>query len=150
MAAWGGVGPADGRAQDFSLRGTEHVHRYLETDGQVGHVWNGVTCLVLWTRGRKSGHKQAKPLIYGTRGEDLVIVASYGGAPGNPDWYLNLVADPAVEVQVGADRFAGKARTAIGDERAELWELMACVWPALENYQERTERTIPVVVIKRS
>lgn len=136
--------------RDYSLIGDEHVRRYLETDGEVGHHWNGVLCLVLWTTGRRSGEQRVNPLIYGTSGDDVVVVASKGGAPDHPGWYHNLVAEPAVEVQVGADRYAGRARTATGDERAELWRRMTTIWPDYDSYQANTDRQLPVVVIERS
>jgi deazaflavin-dependent oxidoreductase (nitroreductase family) len=136
--------------RDYSLIGDEHVRRYLETDGEVGHHWNGVLCLVLWTTGRRSGEQRVNPLIYGTSGDDVVVVASKGGAPDNPGWYHNLAADPAVEVQVGADRYAARARTATGDERAELWRTMTTIWPDYDSYQANTDRQLPVVVIERS
>jgi deazaflavin-dependent oxidoreductase (nitroreductase family) len=149
MVERGRVRPEDAGDRDFSLRGAEHVQKYLETDGEVGHIWNGVTCLVLWTTGRKTGERRAQPLIYGSAGDDVVLMASYGGASHHPSWYLNLVAKPDVEVQVGADRYAGRARTAAGDERARLWKTMAGIWPDLDDYQARTERTIPIVVVER-
>jgi deazaflavin-dependent oxidoreductase (nitroreductase family) len=136
--------------RDYSLFGDEHVRQYLETNGEVGQVWNGAPCLVLWTTGRTSGETRVHPLIYGPRGDDVVIVGSQGGAPTHPNWYLNLVADPSVEVQVGADRYAGTARTATGDERTELWKLMTGIWPDYDSYQTRTDREIPVVVIERA
>ena len=89
--------------RDYSLFGDAHVEKYLATDGAEGHLWNGVPCLVLWTTGRKTGETRVHPLIYGLRGDDVVIVASKGGAPEHPTWYLNLVANPTVEVQVEAD-----------------------------------------------
>ena len=136
--------------RDYSLIGDEHVRRYLETDGEVGHHWNGVLCLVLWTTGRRSAEQRVNPLIYGTSGDDVVVVASKGGAPDHPGWYHNLVAEPTVEVQVGADRYGGRARTATGDERAELWRTMTTIWPDYDSYQANTDRQIPVVVIERS
>ena len=136
--------------RDYSLFGAEHVRKYLETDGEVGQVWNGVPCLVLWTTGRRSGETRVHPLIYGARGSDVVIVASNGGAPEHPTWYLNLTADPSVEVQVGADRYAGTSRTAKGPERTELWKLMTGIWPEYDGYQANTDREIPVVVIERA
>ena len=135
--------------RDYSLVGDEHVRRYVETDGEVGHLWNGVPALVLWTTGRRSGEPRATPLIYGTSGDDVVVVASKGGAPEHPGWYRNLDADPAVEVQVGADRYAGRARTAAGDERADLWRTMTDIWPDYDSYQARTDRQFPIVVIER-
>lgn len=136
--------------RDFSLFGDAHVAQYLASDGEVGHLWNGVPCLVLWTTGRRSGETRAAPLIYGTRGDDVVVVASKGGAPAHPAWYRNLEVEPAVQVQVGPDHYAGRARTATGDERAELWRLMTGIWPEYDDYQARTDREIPVVVIERS
>jgi deazaflavin-dependent oxidoreductase (nitroreductase family) len=136
--------------RDYSLFGDAHVEQYLATNGEVGHTWNGVPCLVLWTTGRKTGETRVHPLIYGARGEDVVIVASKGGAPEHPTWYLNLTANPDVEVQVGADRYRGTARTAEGDERTELWQLMAGIWPEYVGYQSKTDRQIPVVVIERA
>jgi proline iminopeptidase len=78
-----------------------------------------------------------------------VVVASKGGAPQHPSWYLNLSADPDVEVQVLGDRFAAHARNATGDERAKLWDAMTAEWPAYDDYQAKTEREIPVVVLER-
>lgn len=136
--------------RDYSLFGDAHVQQYLETDGEVGHLWNGVPCLVLWTTGRKTGETRVHPLIYGARGDDVVIVASKGGAPEHPTWYLNLSASPEVEVQVEADRYAGRARTVEGAERDELWKLMTGIWPEYDEYQSKTDRQIPVVVIERA
>jgi len=136
--------------RDYSLFGDAHVEQYLATNGEVGHLWNGAPCLVLWTTGRKSGETRVHPLIYGAHGDDVVIVASKGGAPEHPTWYLNLTANPAVEVQVMADRYTGTARTVEGDERAELWKLMTGIWPEYDGYQAKTDREIPVVVIERA
>ena len=135
---------------DVTLVGEEHVRRYLETDGAVGHEWNGVQTLVLTTAGRRSGEPRHSAMIYGTDGDAFVVVASQGGLPTHPDWYLNLSADPNVELQVGADRFAAAARTAEGEERDRLWSLMTSVWPNFDVYQSRTERRIPVVVLERA
>jgi proline iminopeptidase len=131
------------------LFGDEHVARYEETDGEVGYLWNGATCLVLRTKGRTTGELRKFPLIYGERGDDLVLIASKGGAPEHPGWYLNLLADPDVEVQVKGDVFPVRARTAEGDERRELWNLMLEQWPDYDGYQSNTDREIPVVVLER-
>lgn len=135
---------------DLSLVGPEHVRRYRETDGETGHDWNGASCLVLTTRGRRSGEPRPQALIYGRDGEAYVVVASKGGAPTHPAWYANLVAEPRVEVQVRADRFQAFARTAEGAERERLWKLMTGVWPNYDQYAARTERRIPVVVLDRA
>lgn len=134
---------------DISLVGEEHVRRYLETDGAVGHEWNGVTTLVLTTTGRKSGEQRRSAMIYGEHDGAYVVIASQGGAPTHPNWYHNLTANPEVEVQVGADRFKARARTAEGEERDRLWSVMTGVWPNFDVYQTRTDRIIPVVVLER-
>jgi deazaflavin-dependent oxidoreductase (nitroreductase family) len=127
----------------------EHVERYLATDGEDGHDWNGRPTLLLTTRGRKSGERRTLPLIYGRDGERLLVVASRGGAPMHPSWYLNLVADPDVEVQVKADRFRARARPATAVEKPRLWQTMTAVFPDYAEYQTRTTREIPVVVLER-
>lgn len=133
---------------DLTLFGEEHVRRYLETDGAVGHEWNGVHTLLLATTGRQTSRPRVSPMIYGRDGANYIVIASQGGAPSHPGWYLNLVADPSVEVQVGARRFAANAGTAEGSERDRLWKLMANIWPNFDVYQTRTDRRIPVVVLR--
>ena len=135
--------------RDYSLFGDEHVARYEATDGEVGYLWNGATCLVLHTTGRTTGQLRKFPLIYGERDGVLVLVASKGGAPEHPGWYENLVAHPDAAVQVKGDVFPVRARTATGDERRELWDLMLEQWPDYDDYQARTDREIPVVVLER-
>ena len=133
------------------LFGAEHVRRYLETDGEVGYRWrNGAPNLILTTTGRRSGEERVKPLIFGEDDGRYVVVASKGGAKHHPDWYLNLQADPDVHVQVKADRCAARARTAEGEERVRLWERMAENWPAYDDYRQKTDREIPVVVLERA
>jgi deazaflavin-dependent oxidoreductase (nitroreductase family) len=127
----------------------EHARRYLATGGQDGHIWEGVPTLLLTTTGRRSGQARTTPLIYGRDGERYVIVASRGGAPAHPAWYENLSARPEVHVQVMADRFEARARTAGAAERATLWKTMAAIWPPYDEYQARTSRQIPVVVLER-
>ncbi|MGP3924231.1 nitroreductase family deazaflavin-dependent oxidoreductase [Streptomyces sp. 8N616] len=132
------------------LFGDEHVRRYEETNGEVGHDWEkGAPVLVLTTKGRKTGQDRKFALIYQEVDGDHVIVASKGGAPVHPGWYLNLQQDPEVKVQVKADKFTARARTAAGEERAKLWEKMAAVWPDYNDYQKKTDREIPVVVLER-
>ena len=127
----------------------EHMEAYLATDGEDGHVWRGVPTLLLTTTGRRTGRSLMLPLIYGTHGDHYVIVASKGGHPQHPGWYVNLVAEPTVQVQVGAERFTARARTASGDERATLWDQMADIWPPYNEYQTKTDREIPIVVLER-
>jgi deazaflavin-dependent oxidoreductase (nitroreductase family) len=129
------------------LFGQEHVARYRETGGEEGHDWQGTKTLLLTTKGRRSGEPRELPLIYGRHGEDYLVVASKGGAPQHPAWYLNLEADPEVEVQVGQERFKATARTATSRERPEMWTTMTAEWPDYDAYQTRTDREIPVVVL---
>lgn len=128
----------------------DHMSRYLATEGADGHIWRGVPTLLLATRGRRSGNWSALPLIYGEHDGAWIIVASKGGHTAHPGWYLNLVAHPTVQVQVGAARIIAKARTASGAERAERWTEMAQIWPAYNDYQKATQREIPVVVLERA
>jgi deazaflavin-dependent oxidoreductase (nitroreductase family) len=132
------------------LFGQDHVDRYVNTDGEVGHEWRGTTTLILTTTGRRSGEERSTPLIYQRHGDDYLVVASKGGSPEPPAWYLNLQAHPEVRVQVKGDRFAARARTARADEKPELWQTMTAVWPAYDEYQRKTDREIPVVVLERT
>ena len=132
---------------DISLIGDAHVKAYRETNGEQGYLWNGAPILLLTTTGRKSGEARTSALIFGRDGDDLLLVASQGGAPTHPNWYHNLNANPDVEVQVQGDVFRATARTANDDEKARLWSIMTDVWPNYDAYQERTDRAIPVVVL---
>ncbi len=133
------------------LFGEEHVRRYRETGGEVGHIWKeGSTVLLLTTTGRKTGEQHTTPLIYAQDGDRYVIVASKGGAPQDPGWYRNLDQTPEVELQVKDDVFPARARTAQGEERDRLWQKANEVWPHYAEYQQRTDREIPVVVLERA
>ena len=133
-----------------TLFGDEHVRRYQETDGEVGHVWKeGSTILLLTTTGRKTGEHRTTPLIYGLEGGNPVIVASKGGAPEHPGWYRNLAKTSEVEVQILDERFPAQARVAEGEERERLWRMMNGIWRYYDDYQTRTDREIPVVVLER-
>jgi deazaflavin-dependent oxidoreductase (nitroreductase family) len=127
----------------------DHIKQYVETDGEEGHLWRGVPTLLLTTTGRKSGELRRTALIYGEHGSSYLLVASQGGAPTHPAWYLNLTANPEVQVQVGAERFSARARTATEQEKPKLWTAMTAIWPAYDEYQTKTERPIPVVVLDR-
>lgn len=132
------------------LFGQEHVDRYRATDGEEGYSWQrGTTILLLTTRGRKSGAERTTPLIFERDGDDYLIVASRGGTDQPPGWYLNLQAEPDVQVQVRGDVFRARARDATPDEKPEMWRKMAAVWPDYDEYQKKTEREIPVVVLER-
>lgn len=133
-----------------NLFGDEHVRRYRETGGKVGHIWReGSTILLLTTTGRTTGEKRTSPLIYAEDGAAFVIVASKGGAPDHPGWYKNLEKTPEVELQVKDEVFRARARTAQGDERARLWRKANEVWPQYDEYAKKTNREIPVVVLER-
>jgi deazaflavin-dependent oxidoreductase (nitroreductase family) len=136
---------------------TDHISRYVATNGEDGYMWDAslgggkgmVPTLLLTTTGRKSGKTQMLPLIFGRSGADYVVVASKGGAPAHPAWYLNLEANPVVQVQVKAEKFAARAHTADARERAALWPMMVGIYGPYEHYQTKTDRQIPVVVLRR-
>ena len=132
------------------LFGREHVDRYVATDGEEGYTWReGTEILILTTKGRKSGQSRSTPLIFGRDGDDYLVVGSNGGAPVAPAWYGNLEADHEVQVQVKGDRFRAHARTATAEEKPELWKTMTAAWPHYDEYQKRTAREIPVVILTR-
>jgi deazaflavin-dependent oxidoreductase (nitroreductase family) len=126
----------------------KHIRDYVESDGRKGHRWRGVDTLLLTTRGRRSEKLRRTALIYRPDGDRYVVVASTGGGKHHPAWYLNLVDDPEVRVQVGPEMFTARASTATGDERARLWKQMASIWPDYDRYQSKTEREIPVVILQ--
>lgn len=137
------------------LFGKEHVERYEATGGEEGYHWEkGTTILLLHTTGRKSGKAFTHPLIYRDKSESgddgYLIVASKGGDPNPPEWYLNLEADPDIEIQVRDEKFPVHARTATADEKPALWDRMVEVWPDYTGYQQKTDRDIPVVVLERT
>ncbi|MFC6882441.1 MULTISPECIES: nitroreductase family deazaflavin-dependent oxidoreductase [Actinomadura] len=132
------------------LFGKEHVQRYRETDGAEGHEWQGTVTLLLTTKGRRSGKERTTPLIYQRDGDRYLIVASNGGTDEPPLWYRNIEADPSVKVQVQGDRFEARARTATPEEKPPLWEKMAATWPAYNEYQQKTDRDIQVVILERA
>jgi deazaflavin-dependent oxidoreductase (nitroreductase family) len=134
-------------APDITLVGDEHVRQYRATAGAVGHMWNGVPTLLLITTGRRSGERRTSAMIYGEDAGRYLVIASQGGAPTHPNWYVNLQQTPNVEIQVGADVMSAVATTAGDDERTRLWKVMTDIWPNFDVYQSRTERVIPVVVL---
>ena len=132
-----------------------HVALYLESDGAEGHVLDFnrpgvplVNCLLLQTTGRKSRAAKTTPLIYGTDGGGFVIVASRGGAPNHPAWFLNLRDKPEVRFQVADKKYQGIARIAAGAERERLFRMMAGLFPSYDDYQAKTAREIPAVVLE--
>ncbi len=135
----------------------DHLRRYLDSDGKDGHMWNSTglgdhgecPSLLLTTIGRRTEQSVITPLIYGEADGAYVVVASKGGAPTHPNWYLNLAANPEVELQIISERFKARARTAVGDERAQLWDLMLTIYPTYTELQDKTEREIPIVVLEK-
>lgn len=125
----------------------KHISSYVETGGAEGHEFHGAQALLLTVTGRSSGQSRRTALYYAQDGDDFIVVASQGGRPEHPQWYLNLTADPAVTVQVADRVFAARARTAIAEEKPRLWALATNVWPAYDDYQAKTDREIPVVVL---
>lgn len=128
----------------------KHIKRYVETDGESGHHWSGHDTLLLTTRGRKTGKLRRTALIYGRDGDRYLVVGSHGGSARHPAWFLNLVEHPDVDVQVGAEKFAARARPADGDEKPRLWELMVAEFSQYAAFQRKTKRDIPVVIIERA
>lgn len=135
---------------DDQLFGDEHVRVYRETGGQRGFHWRGTEILLLTTTGRRSGEARTMALIMRTDGPDRwVIVASKGGAPEHPAWFLNLQADPEITIEVMDETIPVRPSVAEGEERARLWTHMTEVWPAYDDYQAKTDREIPIVVLER-
>ncbi|WIX88841.1 nitroreductase family deazaflavin-dependent oxidoreductase [Amycolatopsis sp. DG1A-15b] len=125
----------------------EQTRTYLDSGGTVGHESNGLHTLILATTGRRTGVPRRTCLIYGTSGDDFVVVASKAGADDDPAWFKNLVAEPSVGVQAGTRRFTARARVATPAERADLWPRMAAVFPLYDEYAQKTDRVIPIVLL---
>ena len=125
-----------------------HVRRYLASDGGSGHIWYGKPTLLILTRGRRSGVLRRTALIYGKDGDNYVLVASNGGADNHPAWYLNLVDNPEVQLQIKDEKLNARARTATPDERPRLWDLMAEILPQYNSYRKKAKREIPVIILE--
>jgi deazaflavin-dependent oxidoreductase (nitroreductase family) len=136
----------------------DHVARYQATNGDEGYMFDlrpvggdrEVPTLLLTTKGRKTGQPRTLPLIFEQVGENYIVVASKGGSAQHPAWYLNLQADPEVLVQIKARKFAARARTAQGEQRAQLWADMVHHLPLYAAYQDKTARQIPIVILEPS
>lgn len=131
----------------FRTAGAIHTALYRVSGGKVGGRMRGAPVLLLSVTGRKSGKRRTTPLLYGREGDAYVLIASAGGAPRNPAWYLNLQGQEP-EVLVGRQRVQVRARDAEGEERERLWALMVALYPAYADYQTKTTRRIPVVVLE--
>jgi deazaflavin-dependent oxidoreductase (nitroreductase family) len=130
-----------------SQRSNDQVKTYEATDGAQAGDLRGVPVIILTTRGRKTDALRKTPLMRVTDGEKYAVVASMGGAPEHPVWYLNLQADPVVTVQDKAVKKKYRARTASGADREQWWARAAAVWPDYDNYQTKTDRQIPIVIL---
>jgi deazaflavin-dependent oxidoreductase (nitroreductase family) len=133
------------------LHGDPHVERYLETNGEDGYRWrNGTKILILFTTGRKSHEERSHALIFEDWNDAHLVVASKGGTDAPPAWFLNLEANPGAEIQIKGERFSVRARVATDAEKPEMWAKMVTAWPEYEEYQKKTSREIPVVVLERA
>jgi len=138
---------AVGESPMWKITGKVHTWLYRTTHGRVGHSAGRITNLLLTTTGRKSGEARTVALAYLADGEDFVVVASNGGADRDPAWWLNLRHDPHATVEVGSRKLEVSAREATADEHARLWPALKAVNPFYGNYEQITDRRIPVVVL---
>jgi deazaflavin-dependent oxidoreductase (nitroreductase family) len=131
---------------DFNQRNQRVVEAFRANDGKVAG-WGSL--MLLTTTGAKSGKERVNPLAYSTDGDRVIVLASKGGAPSNPDWYYNLVASPIVTVEVGGERYQARARVTEGAERERLFKSHVALLPNFAEYQNKTDRQIPVIVLER-
>ena len=124
------------------------IQEFRTNEGKVGGPFEGAPLLLLHTTGARSGEERINPMMYLADGDRLVVFASKGGAPTNPDWYHNLVANPEVEIEVGTERRTMRAVVAEGEERDRLYAEQSRRYPQFAKYQEGTDRTIPVVILE--
>jgi deazaflavin-dependent oxidoreductase (nitroreductase family) len=128
----------------------DQARTYEESGGTKGATMQGVPCLLLDYKGRKSGQWRRTVLIYGRDGDDYLIVASYGGADQHPQWYLNLQDNPDVRLRVGTERFTARAETLSPQDKARVWDSLVDLFAPYADYQKKTDRDIPVVRLTRT
>jgi deazaflavin-dependent oxidoreductase (nitroreductase family) len=133
-------------ANDFN---EQVIDEFRANGGKVGGAFEGASLLLLQTTGAKTGRSRVKPLVYRHDGDRLVVFGTKGGSPTHPEWFYNVRANPRVTVEVGSDRFEADARIALPDERDRLWRLQTQDVPVFADYQKKTDRTIPVVILER-
>ena len=126
-----------------------NIEEFRRSAGRVGGNFEGRPLILLTTTGAKSGRAHTTPVMYRRDGDRIAIFASKGGAPTSPDWYHNLVANPTVTVELGTETFEAKAAVATGKERDDLYALQAQEYPIFGEYQQKTTRKIPVVILER-
>lgn len=141
-----GAGAVPAGVEDFN---SKVIEEFRANGGKVGGPFEGGPMILLTTTGARSGATRVSPLVYTKDGDDLVIIASKGGAPESPAWYHNLVANPRATAEVGTEKFEVTARVAQGEERDRLYAAQAALMPNFAEYQEKTTRRIPVVVLHR-
>ena len=135
---------------DFNEWNRQIIAEFRENEGRVGGPFEGAPMVLVTHKGAKTGTERTTPLMYLPNGDDIVIFASKAGAPTNPDWYHNLVANPEASTEVGTDTLTVRARVAEGAERDELWERQKTAYPQFQGYEDATDRVIPVVVLERT
>jgi deazaflavin-dependent oxidoreductase (nitroreductase family) len=135
---------------DFHAFNAGVVDQFRATHGQVTGDFAGWPLVLITHRGAKSGKEYTTPLVYTRDGDHVVIIASKGGAPDDPQWFRNLLANPDITVEIGADTYPARARVAEGDERERLYRAQADAMPNFDEYAAKTSRLIPVVVIERT
>ena len=123
------------------------IDEFRTHEGKVGGWFEGKTLLLLHTKGAKSGQERINPTAYVKDGDRFVVIASKGGAPTNPDWYYNILANPLVTVEVGTEQFQARATVAEEPERTRLYNKMVGIMPGFDDYRRRTTRVIPVIVL---
>jgi deazaflavin-dependent oxidoreductase (nitroreductase family) len=140
---------APAAAQDLNDLNQQVIREFRANQGKVGGRYANRSLLLLTTTGAKSGRSLTRPLAYTTDGDRIVVIASFGGAPKNPSWYHNLVANPEATVELGSERFRVRATVTSGEERQRLFDRQATQMPAFAEYQKKTTRQIPVIVLTR-
>ena len=125
------------------------ITEFRANNGKVGGYFANASMLLLTSTGAKSGQTRTSPLVHTTDGERIVIVASKGGAPTNPDWYHNLLAHPVATVEIGTERFQIRASVTAEPERTRLYAKMVEVMPGFADYERNTSRKIPVFTLER-
>ena len=126
------------------------IEEFRANDGKVGGMFEGMPLLLLHHTGAKTGRERVNPLAYQHLGDSVAVFASKGGSPTNPDWYHNLRANPEVTVEIGTDRYAARARVATGEERERIWSTQTANYPQFSEYEQKSGRQIPVVVLEKA
>ncbi|HEY5251871.1 MAG TPA: nitroreductase family deazaflavin-dependent oxidoreductase [Acidimicrobiales bacterium] len=134
---------------DMNDFNTPIIEEFRANAGKVGGNFEGAPILLLHSTGAKSGKERVNPMMYRKAGDDIAVFASKAGAPTNPDWYHNLVAHPEATAEIGTDTVSMVARVTKGDERTEIWEAQKKEFPGFADYETKTTREIPVVILKR-